>query len=125
MQRHIKISQSSQRMHESVFDIRTALADGWQPSDFAVIVAACEDLTGQLAVIEDVEMDLIAAKRVLTVGRAGVYDERFAARERDLRGVLRRERERFSWRIRFRPRKEGKAKASTGEVEAYVSNKSA
>ena len=88
MQRHSRIARSSVRMHERIGDIRAALADGYQADDFPVIEAACNDLVGELAEVEDIELDILAARRTLTVGRREVFDERFSARERDVERLL-------------------------------------
>ena len=76
----------------SVKRIKQALADGLQPHDVPEILAACaaveEHAAGireQMAEIADVELDIDAVRRVLTVGREDVWDRRYQARDKRVR----------------------------------------
>jgi hypothetical protein len=84
MQRFKKLDVGLTGAEEGVQDAEYALRDGLQAHDEPAIRAALVQIRAHLAVIEDVGLDIDAARRALSVGRAGVCDKRFAARERRL-----------------------------------------
>lgn len=85
--RDSRLGTSLTRMTSAVLDVELALADGWQPHDQPVIVAAVRLIKAEFLEVEDVDLDIKAIRRACTVGRHRVFDERFRARDNDLRGT--------------------------------------
>jgi hypothetical protein len=88
MQRFKKLDVGLTGAEEGVQDAEYALRDGLQAHDEPAIRAALTQIRAHLAVIEDVGLDIDAARRALSVGREAVCDKRFAARDRRLVEVL-------------------------------------
>lgn len=79
--RRSRLSIAVAVLDENVGDIEVALQDGLQPHDLPVILEAIAGLRTGLVEVEDVELDIEAARRSLNVGRKLVFDERLRARD--------------------------------------------
>lgn len=69
---------------EHVLEAELAIADGYQAHDECVIRTALYGIRAGVADLEDIQTDVLYARRVLTVGRADAMDRRLQARERDV-----------------------------------------
>lgn len=79
-----RINHATQRIAEKIIDARIALADGVQPHDLPILLDCLSEIGDQTVELDDVVMDIDAARRCITVGRERVYDDRFKVRERSL-----------------------------------------
>jgi hypothetical protein len=77
-----EISLTLQAIDECVMDIEIALKDGLQQKDQPVIREAVAGIKIAANEVGDIELDIDAAIRSLTVGRDQVFDERLTARDR-------------------------------------------
>jgi hypothetical protein len=101
MQRFKKLDVGLTGAEEGVEEAEYAMRDGLQPEDEAVLREALKGIRAHLALIEDVGLDIDAARRALSVGREQVYDKRFAARERRVQEV------RAAYTATYRQRRNG------------------
>jgi hypothetical protein len=87
MQRHKRLTIATRSIEECVQEGEHALSNGWQPQDDEVLMRVFREIRAYAVEAEDVERDLEVIRRVATVGRHLLWDERTVARERDFQRV--------------------------------------